>query len=124
MITDVAAVVASIAVVAGLCWALYGWFKVSLDRFNSVVAKDVLAAWDAKLAKLSELTVNGCSCSRRARVSGKPWSFAVQRSRRFSLSYIRRSRGGCGDLAGGVAATVRQRPPRGPPVRRRSLRPS
>ena len=38
---------------AGLCWALYGWFTMSLNRFNSVVAKDVLAAWDAELAKLS-----------------------------------------------------------------------
>ena len=26
MVTDIAAVVASIALVAGLCWALYGWF--------------------------------------------------------------------------------------------------
>jgi hypothetical protein len=53
MITDIAAVVASIAVVAGLCWAVYGWFKLSLNRFHRVVAKDVLAGWDAQLATLS-----------------------------------------------------------------------
>ena len=51
MLTDIAAVVASIAVVAGLGWALHGWFRLSIHRFNSVVAKDVLAAWDAKLAQ-------------------------------------------------------------------------
>ena len=43
MLTDVAAVVASIAVVVGLCWALHGWFTLSINRFNSVAAKDVLA---------------------------------------------------------------------------------
>ena len=53
MLTDIEAVVASIALVAGLCWALHGWFMLSINRFNSVAAKDVLAAWDAKLAKLS-----------------------------------------------------------------------
>ena len=34
-------------------WALHGWFRLSIHRFNSVAAKDVLAAWDAELAKLS-----------------------------------------------------------------------
>ena len=53
MLTDIAAVVASIAVVAGMCGALHGWFRLSINRFNSVAAKDVLAAWDAQLAKLS-----------------------------------------------------------------------
>ncbi len=53
MLIDIAAVVASIAVLVGLCWALYGWFRLSIQRFNGVVAKDVLAAWDAKMAKLS-----------------------------------------------------------------------
>ena len=52
MFTDIAAVVASIAVVIGVCWALYGWFRLSINRFNGVVAKDVLTAWDANLAKL------------------------------------------------------------------------
>ena len=53
MLTDIAAVVASIAVVALLCCALHGWFTLSIHRFEGVAAKDVLAAWDAKLAKLS-----------------------------------------------------------------------
>jgi hypothetical protein len=53
MLTDIAGVVGSIAVVVGLCWALYGWFRLSISRFNGVVAKDVLTAWDAQLATLS-----------------------------------------------------------------------
>jgi hypothetical protein len=53
MLTDIAAVVASISVVGALCWALHGWFRLSIHRFNSVTAKDVLAVWDAKLATLS-----------------------------------------------------------------------
>ena len=53
MITDIVAVVASIGMVAGLCWALHGWFRLSINRFNNLAAKDVLAAWDANLAKLS-----------------------------------------------------------------------
>jgi hypothetical protein len=88
MLTDIAAVVASIGVVAGLCWALHGWFRLSINRFNRLAAKDVLAAWDAKLAKLS--------ADDRERVRMQP-PFAVlearlampsQRSRRFQLSYI------------------------------------
>ena len=71
MLTDIAAVVVSIAVVAGLCWALHGWFRLSINRFNSVAAKDVLAAWDAKLAKVSATTVNCCARSHRSR-SWKP----------------------------------------------------
>ena len=53
MVTGIAAVVASIALVAGLCWALYGWFTLSFERFKSVAANDVLAAWDAQLANLT-----------------------------------------------------------------------
>jgi hypothetical protein len=45
---------ASIAVVAGLSGLLYGWFKLSLHRFDVVVAKDVLTKWDAHLAELPE----------------------------------------------------------------------
>jgi hypothetical protein len=45
---------ASIAVVAGLSGLLYGWFKLSLHRFDVVVAKDVLTKWDAHLAELSQ----------------------------------------------------------------------
>jgi len=43
---------ASIAVVAGLSGLLYGWFKLTLHRFDVVVAKDVLTKWDAHLALL------------------------------------------------------------------------
>ena len=89
MITGVAAVVASIAMVAGLCWALYGWFKVSLDRFNSVVAKDVLAAWDARLAKLSADDREQLRAQPPAEVLEAIVALPSQRSRRFQLSYIR-----------------------------------
>lgn len=89
MLTDIAAVVASIAVVGGLCWALHGWFRLSINRFNSVAAKDVLAAWDAKLAKLSP--------GDRERLREQPpvavlealVALPSQRSRRFHLSYSR-----------------------------------
>ncbi len=85
MITDAAAVVASIAVVAGLCWALYGWFNVSLDRFNGVVAKDMLAGWDAQLATLSEHDREELRAEPPAEVleamlalpSARPWRFQV-----------------------------------------------
>ena len=46
------AIVVSIAVVAGLTGALYGWFKLSLRRFDVVMAKDVLFRWNAELAQL------------------------------------------------------------------------
>ncbi len=89
MVTAIAAVVVSIAVVVGLCWALYGWFRLSLHRFNSVVAKDVLAAWDAQLAKLS--------ADERERLRAQPPVAVLDalvelpspRARRFQLSYIR-----------------------------------
>ena len=89
MLTDIAAVVASIAVVGGLCWALHGWFRLSINRFNSVTAKDVLAAWDAQLAKLSP--------DDRERLREQPpvavlealVALPSQRSRRFHLSYSR-----------------------------------
>lgn len=89
MITDVAAIVASIALVAGLCWALYGWFKVSLGRFNSVVAKDVLAAWDARLAKLSADDREQLRAQPPVEVLEALVALPSQRSRRFHLSYIR-----------------------------------
>lgn len=53
MIYAVAASV-SIAVVAGLSGLLYGWFKLSLHRFDVVVAKDVLTNWDAHLSELPQ----------------------------------------------------------------------
>ena len=89
MLTGIAAVLASIAVVAGLCWALHGWFKLSIHRFNRMVANDVLAAWDAKLAKLS--------ADDRERLRAQPPVAVLEalvdlpspRARRFQLSYIR-----------------------------------
>ena len=89
MLTDIAAVVTSIAVVAGLCWALHGWFKLSIHRFNGVAARDVLAVWDAKLAKLS--------ADDRERLRAQPPVAVLEalvdlpspRARRFQLSYIR-----------------------------------
>ena len=33
---------------------MYGWFKLSLHRFDVVVAKDVLTKWDAHLAELPQ----------------------------------------------------------------------
>lgn len=48
------AIVAALAVVVGLSGVLYAWFRVSLDRFDSVAAKDMLSRWDAQLAELSE----------------------------------------------------------------------
>jgi hypothetical protein len=71
MLTDVAAVVASIAVVVGLCWALHGWFTLSINRFNSVAAKDVLALGMPSWRRSRQTTVNGCARSHRWR-SWKP----------------------------------------------------
>jgi len=89
MLTDIAAVVASIAVVGGLCWALHGWFRLSINRFNSVAAKDVLAAWDAKLAKVSADDRDLLSARPPVAVLEALVALPSQRSRRFQLSYIR-----------------------------------
>ena len=75
--------------VAGLCWALYGWFKVSLDRFNSVVAKDVLAAWDARLAKLSADDREQLRAQPPAEVLEAIVALPSPRLKRFRLSYSR-----------------------------------
>jgi hypothetical protein len=48
----VLAAIAALAVVAGLSGALYGWFQLSLRRYQGVVARDVLTRWDAELAEL------------------------------------------------------------------------
>jgi hypothetical protein len=89
MFTDIAAVVASIAAVAGLCWALHGWFRWSINRFNSVAAKDVLAAWDAKLAKVSADDRERLRAQPPVAVLEALIALPSQRSRRFQLSYIR-----------------------------------
>lgn len=54
MIIDVLAVLASVGVVVGLAAVLYAWFVLSLRHFYGVVARDVLARWDARLADLPE----------------------------------------------------------------------
>jgi hypothetical protein len=89
MFTDTVAVVASIAVLAGLCGALYGWFRLSINRFNGVVAKDVLAVWDAKLAKLSADDRDRLRAQPPAAVLEALVALPSPRAGRFQLSYIR-----------------------------------
>jgi hypothetical protein len=89
MLTDVAAVITSIAVVVGLCWALYGWFRLSINRFNSVAAKDVLTAWDAELARLSTDDRERLRVQPPVVVLEALMAMPSQRSRRFQLSYTR-----------------------------------
>ena len=89
MFTDTVAVVGSIAVLAGLGLALYGWFRLSINRFNSVAAKDVLAAWDAKLAELSADDRERLRVQPPVAVLEALVALPSQRSRRFHLSYIR-----------------------------------
>ena len=89
MLIDIAAVVASLAVLAGLCWALYGWFRLSIHRFNSVVAKDVLAAWDAKLAKLSVDDREQLRAQPPAAVLEAHVALPAARPRRFQLTNVR-----------------------------------
>jgi hypothetical protein len=89
MLIDIAAVVASLAVLAGLCWALYGWFRLSIHRFNSVVAKDVLAAWDAKLAKLSVDDREQLRAQPPAAVLEAHVALPSARPRRFQLTNVR-----------------------------------
>ena len=89
MLTDIAAVVASIALLAGLCWVLHGWFRLSINRFNSVAAKDVLAAWDAKLAKLSPDDRERLRVQPPAAVLEALVALPSPRAGRFQMTYIR-----------------------------------
>ena len=89
MLTDVAAVVSSIAVVVGLCWALHRWFTLSINRFNSVAAKEVLAAWDANLATQSADDRERLRAQPPVAVLEALVALPSQRSRRFQLSYSR-----------------------------------
>jgi len=77
---------ASIAVVAGLGMALYGWFKVSLYRFHGVVANDVLSRWDAQLAELSELERDQERAQPPVEVLDAIWALPSARPRRFQLN--------------------------------------
>ncbi|MGY4652815.1 hypothetical protein [Mycobacterium sp. URHB0021] len=89
MLTDIAAVVMSIAVLVALCLALYGWFRLSISRFNSVAAKDVLSAWDAELARLSAEDRERLRVQPPVEVLEALVAMPCQRSRRFQLSYTR-----------------------------------
>ena len=86
MLTDIAAVVVSIAVVAGLCLALHGWFRLSINRFNSVAAKEVLAAWDANLATQSADDRERLRAQPPVAVLEALVALPSQRSRRFQVS--------------------------------------
>jgi hypothetical protein len=89
MIKDVEAILATIGVVTILCLALYGWFKVSLHRFNGVAAKDMLARWDAQLAELSPYDREQQSTQPPVEVLEAIVALPSPRSRRFQLSYTR-----------------------------------
>ena len=89
MLIDIAAVVASLAVLVGLCSALYGWFRLSIHRFNGVVAKDVLAAWDARLANLSVDDREQLRAQPPAAVLEAHVALPSARPRRFQLTNVR-----------------------------------
>jgi hypothetical protein len=89
MLIDIVAVVASIAVLAGLCWALYGYFRLTIHRFDGVVAKDVLDAWDAELAKLSVDDREQLRAQPPIAVLEALVALPSARARRFQLSYPR-----------------------------------
>ena len=88
MISDVIAVVVSIAVVLSLFGALYAWFEVSLRRFHGVVAKDVLAGWDAQLAQLPPDDREELRMQPPVAVLEAIVDLPSPRSRRFQLSYL------------------------------------
>ncbi len=89
MFIDIVAVVMSIAVVVGLCWALYGWFRLSINRFNGLAARDVLTAWDAELARLSVEDRERLRVEPPVEVLEALVAMPSPRSRRFQLSYTR-----------------------------------
>jgi hypothetical protein len=86
MIVDVVAVVVSIAVVASLSGALYAWFVVSLRRFDGVVAKGVLASWEAHLAQLPPSDREAASAQPPVEVLEA--TFALPSPRQFQSSRI------------------------------------
>jgi hypothetical protein len=89
MLIDIVAVVASIAVLAGLCFALYGYFRLSIHRFDGAVAKDVLDAWDAELAKLSVDDREQLRAQPPIAVLEAHVGLPSARARRFQLTNIR-----------------------------------
>jgi hypothetical protein len=96
-----AAVVASTGVVAGLCWALHGWFRLSISRFNSVAAKDVLAHttnhWLAKFIAVGSNTPGADGVARHVQRPVSEWS-AMGRIRPRALG--RRAGAGAGGWDG------------------------
>jgi hypothetical protein len=86
---NVLAALASIAVVASLSGALYGWFKVSLHRFDIVAAKDVLTSWNAELEELSEGERELRRTQPPVEVLEAILALPGPRLRRFQMSYTR-----------------------------------
>ena len=89
MITNVVAIVVSIALVLSLFGALYAWYEASLRRFNGVVAKDVLASWDARLAQLPPHDREELRMQPPVEVLEATVALPSPRLRRFELSYTR-----------------------------------
>ena len=89
MISNVVAIVVSIAVVTSLFGALYVWFEMSLQRFNGVAAKDVLARWDARLAELSLNDREQLRTQPPVEILEAIVALPSPRLRRFQLSYTR-----------------------------------
>lgn len=89
MISNVVAIVVSIALVLSLFGALYAWYEASLRRFNGVVAKDVLASWDARLAQLPPYDREEVRAQPPVEVLEATFALPSPRQRRFQLSYTR-----------------------------------
>ena len=88
MMSSVAAVVVSIALVFSLFGALYVWFEASMRRFYGVVAKDVLAGWDAQLAQLAPRDREQLRMQPPVEVLEAIVDLPSPRFRRLGLSYI------------------------------------
>jgi hypothetical protein len=86
MMIYVLAALASLAVIAGLSVALYAWFRLSLQRFYAVVARDVLTDWDAQLAELSEYDREQQRAQPPVEVMEAILDLPSRRPRRFQLS--------------------------------------
>ena len=89
MITNVVAIVVSIALVLSLFGALHAWYEASLRRFNGVVAKDVLASWDARLAQLPPYDREELRMQPPVEVLEATVALPSPRLRRLELSYTR-----------------------------------
>lgn len=87
MMLDVLAVLASLGVAAVLPVMLYGWFALSLRRFHGVVARDVLARWDAQMAELSEFDRAGHRADPPVDVLEAVLALPSHRRRRMHLSW-------------------------------------